>query len=405
MCGTHTELNFFDKALYYNDLGLQYFNPDNETWGMAASLYERRDEVYTRIGKTDSAFYAFNLADSFYIRATNPRGQIRVTLDKLEAKADYPDSLSNVLAHYERIKDKVPGYMYLDYYMGYGKAMYMGGRYKEAIPLLEEAVRLSKARQDMETENHNNRLLLDSYHKTGMAGAARELLPRYNMIIDSVTHEKSIRESIASHIRYETDKVEQENRLLSTEIALRNNTIRMYTIAAIALGFFILLLTTWFWMRHRFASIRLQENERELQRIINSRQELHERNRELLRQLNEIQVSTQCDAGLDALMETLNPTMLTPEEEKEFRTTFTGIYPLAVARLREACPGITKNEELLSMLILINQNTEDIARILGIAPASVSRIRYRLRPKLNLPEKASLDVEIKKIMRGNTNNY
>ena len=82
--------------------------------------------------------------------------------------------------------------------------MYRAEKYQEAIPLLEKAVSLSKARGDMETENHNNRLLLDSYHRTDRMKAAKELLPRYNMIIDSVIHGKSIRESIASHIRYES---------------------------------------------------------------------------------------------------------------------------------------------------------------------------------------------------------
>ncbi len=400
LCGTHTELNFLDQALYYNDLGLQYFAPDNDSWGMAASLYERRADIYTRMGKTDSAFYALNLADSFYVRATNPRGQIRVALGMLEAKAECPDSVANVLAGYERIKDDVPGYMSLSYHMGYGKAMYLAGRYREAIPLLEEAVRLARVRQDMETENHSNRLLLDCYQRMGRLDDARLLLPRYNMIVDSVVHHKSIRESIASHIRYETDKVEQQNRLLSTEVALRNSTLRVYTIAAVALGIFVLLLGTLLWMRHRMASIRLNEKERELQRIIGSRQELHQRNRELLRQLNDIQASTQCDAGLDRLMETLNLAMLTPDEEKQFRAAFTNLYPLALHRLREACPGITKNEELLSMLIFLNQSTEEMARILGIAPTSVTRIRYRLRPKMNLKDKNGLEAEIKRVMKG-----
>lgn len=42
--------------------------------------------------------------------------------------------------------------MLLDYYMGYGNAMYKAEKYQEAIPLLEKAVSLSKARGDMETE-------------------------------------------------------------------------------------------------------------------------------------------------------------------------------------------------------------------------------------------------------------
>ena len=413
LCGNYTELNFFDRALHYNNEGLRLFREDNETWGMAASLYERRALIYKRMGLIDSAFLALNLADSFYIRATNPRGQIRVKMEKLDAKAQFPDSLPKVLTHNEEIKDKVPGYMLLDYYMGYGNAMYRAEKYQEAIPLLEKAVSLSKARGDMETENHNNRLLLDSYHRTDRMKAAKELLPRYNMIIDSVIHGKSIRESIASHIRYETEKVEQENSLLTAGIALRNSVIRTYTIGTIASILFILLLATWFWNRHRslklhhqldekeleITSIRLDKKEKELKRILESRHELHEHNQELLRQLAEIQTSNQSGSELNKLMETLSPTMLTPKEEAEFRVAFSGIYSTALIRLRDVCPNITKNEELLCMLILLNQSTEEIARILGIASASVTRIRYRLRPKLNIPEKASLDAEIKRIMK------
>ena len=230
--------------------------------------------------------------------------------------------------------------MLLDYYMGYGNAMYRAEKYQEAIPLLEKAVSLSKARGDMETENHNNRLLLDSYHRTDRMKAAKELLPRYNMIIDSVIHGKSIRESIASHIRYETEKVEQENSLLTAGIALRNSVIRTYTIGTIASILFILLLATWFWNRHRslklhhqldekeleITSIRLDKKEKELKRILESRHELHEHNQELLRQLAEIQISNQSGSELNKLMETLSPTMLTPKEEAEFRVAFSGIY-------------------------------------------------------------------------------
>ena len=59
-------------------------------------------------------------------------------MEKLDAKAQFPDSLPKVLTHYEEIKDKVPGYMLLDYYMGYGNAMYRAEKYQEAIPLLEK---------------------------------------------------------------------------------------------------------------------------------------------------------------------------------------------------------------------------------------------------------------------------
>ena len=68
---------------------------------MGASLYERRALIYKRKGKTDSAFHDLKLAVSFYVRATNPSGQIRVILNERDAKADIPDSIRNVLLGFE----------------------------------------------------------------------------------------------------------------------------------------------------------------------------------------------------------------------------------------------------------------------------------------------------------------
>lgn len=56
-------------------------------------------------------------------------------MEKLDAKAQFPDSLPKVLTHYEEIKDKVPGYMLLDYYMGYGNANVQGRKISRSHPV------------------------------------------------------------------------------------------------------------------------------------------------------------------------------------------------------------------------------------------------------------------------------
>ena len=176
----------------------------------------------------------------------------------------------------------------------------------------------------------------------------------------------------------------------------------------------VLALIGWFVMRHRNLSLhlrlqeqqqemadeRLREQEAQLHRLIASRQELNERNRDLLRQLSDIQAAHENSCDLDRVMESLQDNLLTREEEKHFRSAFSAIYPSALTRLREACPAITRSEELFCMLILLKQTNEEVARTLGISVASVSKTRYRLRLKLELPEGSDVDAEVRKVMRG-----
>ena len=47
---------------------------------------------------------------------------------------------------------------------------------------------------------------------------------------------------------------------------------------------------------------------------------------------------------------------------------------------------------------MLKQNNEEMAHTLGISKPSVSKMRYRIRLKLELPEGTDVDAEIKKIM-------
>lgn len=99
-------------------------------------------------------------------------------------------------------------------------------------------------------------------------------------------------------------------------------------------------------------------------------------------------------------MESLQSHLLTRKEEEDFRNAFLSVYPSALLYLREACPAVTRSEELFCMLVLLKQSNEELARTLGISVASVSKTRYRIRVKLGLPEGSDTDAEIRHIMAG-----
>ena len=98
-------------------------------------------------------------------------------------------------------------------------------------------------------------------------------------------------------------------------------------------------------------------------------------------------------------LETLTPTMLQKNGESKFRQCFELLYPLFLPRLREKVPSITRREELLSMLIVLNQDNKEISELLAIAPRSVLMLRHRFRQKVGLTSDNSLENFIEEILR------
>jgi DNA-binding CsgD family transcriptional regulator len=90
-------------------------------------------------------------------------------------------------------------------------------------------------------------------------------------------------------------------------------------------------------------------------------------------------------------LETLTPQILQTDGETKFRQCFELLYPLFLPRLREKVPSITRREELLSMLIVLNQDNKRIAELLAIAPRSVLMLRHRFRQKIGIDTELSLE--------------
>lgn len=90
--------------------------------------------------------------------------------------------------------------------------------------------------------------------------------------------------------------------------------------------------------------------------------------------------------------------LLTSAEAARFRNAFTAAYPDILPRLRTICPEVTRADEMLCILIILKQTNEEISYLLGISRSSVLKNRYRLRLKLELPEDAELDPEVRRML-------
>lgn len=165
-------------------------------------------------------------------------------------------------------------------------------------------------------------------------------------------------------------------------------------ILAIGLLIVVSCIVSMLWILRRSLRLHhtLEEQEQQFTTFQLRRQE------ERLQLLTEAQAAHKNTCGLDRVMASLQPRLLTSTEEEQFRDSFNALYPTALHRLRTICPRATRSDELLCMLIALKQTNEESARTLGISRPSVLQTRYRLRTKLNLPDGTDLDTEVRRMM-------
>lgn len=216
-----------------------------------------------------------------------------------------------------------------------------------------------------------------------------------------------IRQLAAANIRFETEKKEQQNRALTAEVALKESHLH----TALLVGALCLLiaaaLVVTMALRRRLerqkkegAEKLLHEREQQLRHLIQERQRLNAQNLDLLRRLQDIQALHENSCDMDGIMESLYQNLCCKENTERFRQNFSMVYPMALNRLRSRCADLTYNDELFCMLTIFLLDNSEMAHTLGISKASVSKTRYRVRVKLNLPEGTDVDEEVRKIMKG-----
>ena len=83
--------------------------------------------------------------------------------------------------------------------------------------------------------------------------------------------------------------------------------------------------------------------------------------------------------------------ILTPHDWDRFKTDFNKHFPGYFAKLHTKYPNLTASEIRLMALLKLHFNIKKIAFILGIAPQSIIKSRYRLKKKLALKDSITLE--------------
>ncbi len=142
--------------------------------------------------------------------------------------------------------------------------------------------------------------------------------------------------------------------------------------------------------QRRALEVKHQEIERktmEIKQLLDNMKALNLRNKELSEQIEEATVTNNVTALYNLTVQTL----LSREDEQHFRQAFAAIHPDYLPSLRKEYPQLTRNEELLAMLIALSHSTDEISHIMGINRNSVNVIRSRMRKNMGLSKEQSLD--------------
>lgn len=215
--------------------------------------------------------------------------------------------------------------------------------------------------------------------------------------------EKQIFESIMSvqindlSARYNLAVKEAKIAEVQHVVAFQRNNIKYLLIILIILLLTFLLSVFFFILRRKNLKQKhdLEKAEKEKLQIL-----FEWRNRELIQSLasnvtkNNVlkTLKSEIARGMDQtqLVKTINSNIDTTQSWKKTLLDFQKLYPEFAPTLTLKHPDITSTEVKLCTLLVLKLSTKEIADILSVSEAAVSKNRQRLRKKLSLDKEADL---------------
>ena len=434
----YATLELYDKAIEANTLAVEA-SKKLDKW-MLEEVYRLRAACFSNAGKKDSALFYIQEAIKATPKSAENYFNLLVRINRLDYYyAAYPDSIAGQLDECCRLlKDTTDidpvaqNYLYAYYGMA---LLRTPGHEQEGVEQLERSFRNFQTSHFPEGIISIGDELIRAYIQTGIPDRISSIYSLYTETSDSLRHQARANAAIGANVRYETGRKEQENLILAAEVSLKQRTL-IFTWLLVGLLFAILLVGGMY-MRQRQRFLRQVSNARlsQISGLLQAQQELKEKNESLqemqeeLRQSNEAlfkakqelsqhnasltqelhttsnqlkEVSSRLDAVSKQKVVTdlrmkISTQIFNSDKEAEFRRSFTAFYPNYIPALHRLSPDITRTDELIAMLIILELSSDEIGLTLGISRIGVNKARSRMRKRLGLASDAKLEDFLKGI--------
>ena len=234
--------------------------------------------------------------------------------------------------------------------------------------------------------------ILDHYIKMDN----REMVEQYVQMI--LKEQKGLKENrintelVGAIVDFQTEETLKEIEILQ----LKETNKRLWLMNYLAIAVIVIILAVVFILyEKRKHHQQMKKADEKVEYLV---EKLNESNVEKDKMAQEIEDFLK-DTDKRQELETLTPHILKESGETKFRQCFELLYPLFLHRLRDKVPGVTRREEVLSMLIVLKQDNKKIAEYLAIAPRSVLMLRHRFRQKIGMDTEYSLENFIDDLLR------
>ena len=391
----YAELGMYDRALQLNTEAQRY-SLMKDSFGLG-DLYRYRASIFGQTGNKDSIFYYLNQAEKISALQGSFKGVFVNKVTTAEAYLEYPDSVQKALTLALSIcpdSSRMPKWAKYELELHLGRALLQTGKAVQGIPLIEKATQ-GFIKMDMKSrEQKANDILMDYYLDMNMKDAFIRCYRRSQTFTDSLNLAEKMRAVAAANIRFDTERKEKENTLLSAQVKLQKQQLFYNICISITLLLTLIISVAYFINKRKANRLLLEKHKQEIKKLITRQQELNRRNEQLTGQIEQAMATN----NLTSIRQLTGQNLLSKEDENDFRQSFAVIHPLYLPKLREYYPQLTRNEELLAMLICMNQSTDEIALIMGINRNSVNMIRSRMRKNIGLAKEESLDEVVKQFL-------
>ena len=413
----YATLELFDKAIEANTLAVEA-SKKLDNWTLE-EVYRLRAACFSNAGEKDSALFYIQEAIKATPKSAEKYFNLLLRINRLDYYyAAYPDSIAGQLDECCRLlKDTahIDPFAQNYLYAYHGKALLRTpGHEKEGVEQLERSFRNFQTSHFPEGIISVGDELIRAYIRTGMPDRISSIYSLYTETSDSLRHRARANAAIGANVRYETGRKEQENLVLAAEVSLKQRTL-IFTRLLVGL-LFVILLVGGMYMRQRQRFLRQVSNARlsQISGLLQTQQELKEKNESLqgmqeeLRQSNEAlfeakQELSRHNASLTQkkavsnLRMKISTEIFNSNKEAEFRRSFTAFYPDYIPALHRLSPDITRTDELIAMLIILELSSDEIALTLGISKIGVNKARSRMRKRLGLAGDTKLEDFLKGI--------
>ena len=234
--------------------------------------------------------------------------------------------------------------------------------------------------------------ILDHYIKMDN----REMVDQYVQMI--LKEQKGLKENrintelVGAIVDFQTEETLKEIEILQ----LKETNKRLWLMNYLAIAVIVIILAVVFILyEKRKHHQQMKKADEKVEYLV---EKLNESNVEKDKMAQEIEDFLK-DTDKRQELETLTPHILKESGETKFRQCFELLYPLFLHHLRDKVPGVTRREEVLSMLIVLKQDNKKIAEYLAIAPRSVLMLRHRFRQKIGMDTEYSLENFIDDLLR------